>query len=227
MAFVDPTDMSLYPYLAAGGALVALLAMAAHFGGGAKLRVPTVVVATVAGLGTGLALGVILMGLLGFRLQEPSPPEAGSPDDPRQRVAAGGPMPGTGMPPGMGGPPSARLQQATLVGKIDLLTGKPLALKLSDEQRRKVREQLAGLDKLDALGEEDAQKRLGALLAALEDDKETLDAVNYRGPGPGGPPGRGAPAPLPANPFREGAARGHVQSLQRRLEPPTGDSKGP
>src|SRR6516162_1469819 len=131
MAFVDLTDMSLYHYLAAGGAVVALLAMAAHFGGGANLRVPTVVVATVAGLGTGLALGVILMGLLGFRLQEPSPPEAGSPDDPRQRVAAGGPPIPGGMPVPGRGPPSAKLQLATLVGKIDLLTGKPLALKLS------------------------------------------------------------------------------------------------
>ena len=40
MAFIDLTDMSLYYYLAAGGGVVALLAMFAHSTGGPKARRP-------------------------------------------------------------------------------------------------------------------------------------------------------------------------------------------
>src|SRR5947209_11002307 len=113
MAFVDLTNMSLYYYLAAGGAVVALLAMVAHFGAGAKVRVPAVVVGTLGGLGAGLALGVILMGLLGYRPKADEPPAPGSPDDPRRRMAAG-PGPGGGAP-GAGRAASAKVQLATLV----------------------------------------------------------------------------------------------------------------
>ena len=73
-------------------------------------------------------------------------------------MAAGGPAAVMGVP-GMNRPASAKVELANLVGKIHLLTGKPLALNLSDEQRRKVQEQIAGLDNLEDLGEEDAQKR--------------------------------------------------------------------
>ena len=227
MAFVDLTNVNLYYYLAAGGGAVALLGVVAHSRGGPRVRVSAAVVSAVGGLGAGLALGVILMGLLGYRTKAPEPPEPGSPGDPRTRMAAGGPAPGMPMP-GMGGQASSKVQLASLVGKIHLLTEKPLALKLSDEQRRKVWEQLAGLDRLEDLGEEDARKRHDALLGALKDDKDTLNAVNYRWSGPSGGPARpGGGTPPPPNPFREGAAREQIQSLQKRLEPQKEDAKGP
>lgn len=226
MGFVDLTNVNLYYGLAAGGGVVALLAAFAHSRGGPKVRASAAVVAAVGGLGAGLALGVILMGLLGYRTKAPEPPAPGSPGDPRTRMAAGGPGPGRGRG-GRGGQASAKVQLANLVGKIHLLTGKPLALRLSDEQRRKVREQLAGLDQLEDLGEEDAQKRFDSLLTTLGEDKETLDAVNYRWSRPGGAPGLGGSPPPPANPFREGTAREQVQSLQKRLEPQKGAAEGP
>jgi hypothetical protein len=194
----------------------------------AGAKVPAAVVAALVGLAAGLALGVLLMGVLGYQTKAPPPPQPpapGSPDDPRVK---GGGGPGPGMRAPGRAQTSAKVQLADLVGKIDRLTAKPLALTLDDEQRRKVREQLAGLDSLNDLGEEDAQKRLDALLAVLAGQKETLDAVNYRWQRPpGGPPAMGGPPPPPANPFKEGASHEQVRSLQERLEPRPVGAKGP
>ncbi len=249
MAFVDLTNMNLSYFLAAGGFVVALLALLPRFSSGSSARVPAVIVAAILGLGAGLALGVVLMGLLGYQTAPQTPPEPGSPEDPRRKMAAAAPgpgMPGQGMPggvmpgggapgggapgpgkPGMGGPASAKVQLANLLGKVNLLTGNSLTLKLTDDQRKKVREQIAGLDKLEDLAEDDAQKRLDTLLTTLQGDKETLDAVNYRWSASGPRAPGGGPSPPPANPFREGAAHDQVQSLQKRLDTAAGGAKSP
>jgi hypothetical protein len=116
---------------------------------------------------------------------------------------------------GMGGRgPSARNQLAALVAKLDQLTGKPLAVQLSDEQRAKLREQLEGLDAKDELSDDDAKKRLDAVLDIVKDDRETLEAAGYRWPGQQG--GFRPPADTP-NPFKEGQNAQHLKSLHEQL----------
>jgi hypothetical protein len=125
------------------------------------------------------------------------------------------------MPGGMRGTggrgPSPKNQLASLVTKLDQLTGKPLGLNLTDEQRTKIREQIQGLGDAEDLSDEEAQKRLDALLKIVEGDKDTLEAAGYRWPGEQGG-GRGAgPGDAPKNPFKEGASEKHLKDLQDHL----------
>jgi hypothetical protein len=68
---------------------------------------------------------------------------------------------------------------------------KPLVVTLDDDQKAKVQEQLKGLESMEELTAEEAKTRLDALLAIVEDQRETLEAAGYRWPGGGG--GRGGP----------------------------------
>jgi hypothetical protein len=108
------------------------------------------------------------------------------------------------------------------VAKLDALTAKPLAVKLSAEDRDKVRRQLAGLAAKEELTEEEAKERLDALLAVLEKDKATLEAAGYRWPGGGGEPGGGGPGGRrpPDNPFADPPNAGHLKALEERLGKP-------
>jgi hypothetical protein len=120
-----------------------------------------------------------------------------------------------GVPPG----PNNKAQLAGIVGKLVHLTQKPLAVTLSDDKRAKLREQLAGLEVMDELNDEEAKKRLEAVLDIVKGDKDTLVAAGYRwpdggGPGGGGPGGSGPP---PANPFKERENADHLKALQERL----------
>jgi len=128
-------------------------------------------------------------------------------------------MMGGGMGGGMGGRrgPSAKAQLAGLVTKLDQLTQKPLSISLNDEKRAKLREQLQGLDKMEELSDDDAKKRMDAILEIVKDDRPTLEAAGYRWPGQGGG-GRGMGAPNPApNPFTTEANGKHLKSLQEQV----------
>ena len=126
--------------------------------------------------------------------------------------------PGGGKGPGGAGKgkggfgPSPKTQLAQLVTKLDVLTAKPLTLELTDSQRNKVRTQLKGLTEEENLSEEEAKKRLDALLEVLKDQRATLEEAGYFWPGSFQMP----PSP-PSNPFKEGKAADHLKALDERL----------
>jgi hypothetical protein len=139
----------------------------------------------------------------------------------------GGPM--GGGPPGMGGGmgggkgkkgggPNPKNQLVALVVKLDQLSQKPLAVQLTSDQKKKVQEQLAGLDSKDDLDESDAKKRLESLLDVVKDQKETLEAAGYRWPGQGG---FQMPPPPPPNPFKNDKNAKSLKSLQSVLAAPS------
>lgn len=118
---------------------------------------------------------------------------------------------------GGGRGPNPKAQLATLVTKLDQLSGKPLHLALTPEQKKKVDEQLQKLDEEKELKEDDAKKRLDTLLTLLKDQRETLEAAGYRWPGAGQGGGGRPPADQP-NPFTEEANAHHLKSLRAYLE---------
>jgi len=125
---------------------------------------------------------------------------------------AGGAKGGGGRTGGFG--PSPKSQLAQLVSKLDVLTSKPLSIQLSDDQRTKVREQLKGLASEEELADEEALKRLNALIVVLQEHKATLVEAGFFWPGEGGFAfGAGAAA----NPFKDGRDAEHLKSLDQRL----------
>ena len=78
--------------------------------------------------------------------------------------------------------PAPRSSSTLLVGKLDQLTDKPLAVTLTEAQRNTLREQLQGIEDLKDLTDEEAKKRLDSLLAVLSKDKETLVAAGFSWP---------------------------------------------
>jgi hypothetical protein len=180
------------------------------------MKVPATVAASIICFAAGVAVGVVAVVNFGSswfasKAEAASPPAAGE-------ARQGGPPRGTGGPPGRGDAPanrgpSAKNQLASLVAKLDQLTGKSLTLNLSSEQRTKLREQLDGLEGKDELAEEDAKKRLDAVLDVVKSEKETLEAAGYRWPGE-----RGGQRPSDApNPFKDEAAAKHLKTLQEQL----------
>jgi len=186
-----------------------------------KLRIPAGVLASVASLGIGLGLGVLMMGMYGYQVKEPTRKvesgEGGERPVPPGRPPMGGMM---GMPRGggRGGAPNPKTQLASLVGKLELLSRKP-QLELNDEQRKTIRKQLEGLSDKKELREDDAQKRLEAILDVVKGQKETLAAVGFRWPNAQGGGGGGfqRPATPPANPFTQEANKKELKTLEQRL----------
>jgi hypothetical protein len=117
---------------------------------------------------------------------------------------------GKGKGKGPDGPPSPRSQLATLVTKLDQLTREPLTVKLNDEQKAKLGEQLAGLEKMDSISEDEAKKRLDAILDIVKENRETLEAAGFA------MSGRRPPADSP-NPFKEGSPLKHLEGLRERV----------
>ncbi|MDB5308312.1 MAG: hypothetical protein JWO38_2514 [Gemmataceae bacterium] len=215
----------------------------------ASARVPVAVVSGVVCLLLGVAGGIVIGGLTNVRLGKEA---AANPDEGAGKDAAtspagmkgaggmggpGGAKGGGGMGGGMGGGgmggggmgggrgPNPKTQLAQLVGKLDVLTRKPLAVSLTPDQKQKAKEILTGLEGKDELSEDDAKAKLDALLKVVEGQKETLESAGYRWPsqgggggggGAGGGGGGGPPAP-PPNPFKEGDPEKRLKSLQDTL----------
>jgi hypothetical protein len=229
LAFVDWTSWATYHYLAVAGGVVVVLAIGLYMVPGGKMKVPSIALSNVGSLGLGLALGVILMGMLGYEPKKADSEGGAAPP------GGGGPPAGMMPPMGRGGgrgpaPANYRQQLATLVSKLDVLTEKPLTVKLSDDQRKEVQEQLKGLADADELTDGDAHERFEKLHEALKDQTATLEAAGYRWPGEGGGGGgerggggggrgggAGAPEP-PTNPFKSEPNSKHLKDLNARLE---------
>jgi hypothetical protein len=117
------------------------------------------------------------------------------------------------MAGGRGGPGGApaglsRTQLVALVAKLDVLTSKPLAVNLTEEQKTKIQATLKGLGEKKELREDDAKRILDAILQIVENDKETLAAAGF-------PPG--SPNASDPNPFQQEANAEHLKALQARL----------
>lgn len=238
------TDMTLYHYLAIGGGVVVVLALVLYFTPVSKLKIPSILMSIVGGVGVGLALGVVLMAFFGYRWtredfsngsQEPPP---GAPQNPPGMARGGGMMggpPGAGMMGGGGGRggggrggarggggggggPSPKTQLAALIAKLDVLTKKPLEVKLDAEQKKKIHETIQKLDEKADLSDDEAKAKLDALLEIVKGQRETLEDAGYRWPGQGqGGGNRGGQGNAPANPFQAGANKEHLRSLETQL----------
>ena len=181
-----------------------------------RMKVPVIVASSIICFAAGAAAGLLTMMSFGFSLKEPEKDDTARP----MMGGPGGPM--GGAPPGGGGgrPPTAKSQLASLVTKLDQLTRKPLTVSLNEEQRKKLREQLRGLDASEDLAEEDAKKRLDAILEIVQGDRESLEAVGYRWPGQrggGGGGGGGGPQRERPNPFMDEQNGKHLKSLDKQL----------
>lgn len=135
-------------------------------------------------------------------------------------MGGGGKKGGGGAPGGGGGKgPSPKVQLAQLVNKLDTVTSQSLHIELNADQKKQVKELLAGLAEKDEISDEDAKAKLDALLKLLEPNKKVMEDAGYRWPGGGGGGfggfggGMGGGGP-PANPFKEGAGAEHLKSLQ-------------
>jgi hypothetical protein len=107
-------------------------------------------------------------------------------------------------------PPKDRL--VSLVNKLDLLTSQAPAVKLTDDQKAKIREKLSGLGAKDEIKDEEAQKTLEDILEIVEGDRKYLELAGFQYPGAGGD----FPRPIP-NPFKYKANADHLKALQDRL----------
>ena len=203
------------------------------------MRVPAIIAASIICFALGVGAGILSVQILnayGINIIEQKPGTVAQESAPGMGGQGGGGPGGLMMPPGGtmpmmgqgGGPPAsgpqrgsqgtgAKTQLASLVAKLDQLTQKPLAVNLTDEQKKKVREQLQGLGDQDDLSDDDAKKRLDALMEVVTpEQKETLEAAGARLPGRQIPIPR--PADAPKNPFKEEANAKHLKSLQDQLE---------
>ena len=128
--------------------------------------------------------------------------------------AAGGPgggMPGGGFGGGRG--PGVKSQLTGLITTLDVLVTKPLSVELTPEQKKRILGIIKDLGDKDELTDQEAQKRLDALVEALGSYRETFEAAGYVWPV--GQPGGGSP-PAP-NPFKAAAMEKHLKSLNAGL----------
>jgi len=227
---VDLNNVQMWQYFALGGGALLVIALILYFVPVGKLRLPSVVTAGFAGTALGLALGVLLMASFGYKPKEEMVTASGEPGAQPKMMMPG--MPGGGMPKGPGGmpkggfggqQPNPKVQLASLVTALDRVADRPVTINLTPEQRQAIAEQLKGLDAAEELSEADAQAKLDAIHKIVEKDKDALEAVGYRGLAPagkgggGGKGGFGAPKEQPPNPFKQGTAAGHLNSLLDRL----------
>jgi len=239
MPEIDWTNLQLYHYLAFAGGGVAVLALLLYVLAPKGIRVPAGILGTIGGLVAGVAIGVIGMAAWGYQFTrenpdsalpvEPLPPgPPGGMKGPPGGMAGGGMVGGKGMPgggmfgggKGFGGKgkgfgaPSDKAQLAALIAKLDQLTNANLTLKLNDEQRTTIREQLKDLSEQEEVTDEDAKKRLDAILDSLKDQRPVLEAAGYFWPGTPFPKN----APAGSNPFRVGPDSAKLNSLQEKLK---------
>jgi len=125
---------------------------------------------------------------------------------------------GSGMPAALqkamaqaGSTPPYKDQLVSLVARLDLLTSPTPLIKLTDDQKTKIREKLSGLDK-DEIKDEEALQILTDLLEIVEDQRNALELAGFRHPGAGGEISRPSP-----NPFKYQVNANHLKALQERL----------
>jgi hypothetical protein len=211
-AALDWHSRDFYVYLAVGGAVAAVLGIVLYVLPGGRLRLPGGAVSVLGSLALGLGLGVLLMFAFHYQIENPSPPP--DPGVVREPPPGGPQMGGRGRGGGRGGGgPNYKNQLALLVDKLDVLTEKPLTVRLDDEQRKQVKEQLKGLADADELSDDEAQKRVEGLHKVLKDQQAALEAAGYSWSGQGGGRG-GAPE---GNPFKTETNAKHLKSLSERL----------
>jgi hypothetical protein len=190
------------------------------------LKVPAIIASSLICLGIGVgvgAVGAIYLGITdmkAFWRAHETPTDEGviKLEPPKGVKGLGVPKGGFAAGMAMAKAPSAKVQLNTLVAKLDTLTARPLTVTFSDEQKKKVQEQLHGLATLDELSEDDAKQRLDGLLDVLQDQRESLTAAGYRWPGEQGGGGFGGPKEKEnANPFKDEANAKRLESLEKRL----------
>ena len=226
------TNMSLYQYLAIGGGVVVVLALVLYFTPVSRLKIPGIFFGILGGLGLGAALGVIAMAYYGYQLKEPDPAGGAAPQSgmtpggggpPNMMARMGGGMPGGGMPGMMGGGrgPNSKTQLASLIAKLDVLTNKPLEVKLNAEQKKKCASSLRSWTNKRISARTRRRRNSGALLDVLKDQRQTLEAAGYRWPGQGAGGRGGRPAATPPNPFKDEPNSKHLKALQSQLDEKT------
>jgi hypothetical protein len=251
---LDWHSQEFYYFLAAAGAIVIALSIGLYAVPGRALKVPGIAVSIVGSLGLGLAAGVMFMGVMGYQIKKeepenPNPPQADAGGGGRggggrggMMGGGGGGMMGGGMMGGGGGPgggrgggggfggPSPKTQLANLVGKLDLLTDKPLTVNLTEEQRKQLQEPLKGLAEADDLSDDDAREKMKKLHDVLtKEQRDSIRAAGYAWPeelggarsgggalGPGATD-RGRGGEKPANPFKGEENAKHLKQLNERL----------
>ncbi len=219
MLLIEWDALEVYHYLLLGGGVVAVLLLMLYLIPGTRrspgMRAPAIIAGALSGLIVGTGIGIMLMAMLGYQLSRPNRMAGplGMGKGPDQGMMMAMPGMGRGGKGGMGGMgTSVQTQLANLVAKLDLLTGKPLQLSLTDKERAAVREQLAGLADNDNLEDGEVRRRLDNVLEALKDHRKTLEDAGYRWPAQvDGLFGDGS------NPFREEQTAQRLQALQQRL----------
>jgi hypothetical protein len=190
-----------------------------------QVKVPAIIAFTLTSFMVGIIVGILTIAAFGDQwgmLKSPGQTATGegkSSEGGMPPGMGGGPaMPigGPGAPPGGGGRgPNAKRQLASLVTKLDQLSRKPLSIKLDEEQRANLSRQLQGLDEKEELADEDAKKRLEAVLEIVKGEKDTLEAAGFRWPGQ--QRGNGRPPAVASNPFKEAENGKHLKALQEQL----------
>lgn len=122
----------------------------------------------------------------------------------------GAPGGGAGVPKG----PSPKMQLSQLVTKLDILTRESLHVELTPDQKKQIKDLLAGLEAKEAITDEEAKEKFDALIKLLEGNKKTLEDAGYRWPGAGAGGFGGAGAAPPPNPFSAGDPATHLKTLQ-------------
>jgi hypothetical protein len=221
------TDLELYHYLAIGGGAIAVLALLLYFLPVSRIKVPAVLVGIIGSLAAGIGIGVVAMAAFGYHWESQREAEAAN----AQPAAKKGGFPGGGkggfpgggkggFPGGKGGFPGGKKgkpagpqeQLADLLAKLDLLTGKPPALKLSADEKEAT---LAALNVLAQKKDADANTVamvLSTLISTFKEDRAVLEAVGFRWPADDGKVEgpAAAPATLAENP--------HLKALRKRLQ---------
>ena len=125
-----------------------------------------------------------------------------------------------GMMGGGGGRgPSPKRQLTTLVRKLELLTG-DIAIAMTPDQSKTVRDLLADVAAREKLTDDEAKELHDKLFALLDENQQSKqDAIGlpFRRGGAGS--GGGAPPDPEANPFAEDENSNAAKKLTERLKP--------
>jgi hypothetical protein len=218
-------DMAMWQWFAIAGGAVLLLSFVMYFLPAGKMKLPAVVTASFGGLVAGLALGILLMAVFGYKPTQERPRSESSGDAASQSPR----MPGPGAPPfvkGPGGPmsngpsgppapPTPKAQLANLVTALDTVADRPVTITLTPDQKAVIIEKLKGLDQAGEITDVDAKVRLDAIVKVMEKDQKTLETVGFHT----APPAKGdfGPPKESPNPFKEGPAGERLKSLLERL----------